>query len=73
MPQHEEKSCPRCAAAFTCKTGDVANCQCVNIYLTAEETAFIEDRYNDCLCINCLQDLKNKYIFFKEKFLFNER
>ena len=73
MPQHEQKSCPRCQAVFICKTGDITHCQCSHISLTTEETAFIEDRYNDCLCLNCLQDLRYKYIFFKEKFLFNER
>lgn len=71
MPQHEQKICPRCQSAFTCKTGDIGNCQCNSISLSEEETAFIEDRYNDCLCITCLHQLKNKYIFFKEKFLFN--
>jgi hypothetical protein len=71
MPEHEKKSCPRCLSLFTCKTGDIAHCQCSSITLSYEETAFIEERYNDCLCIHCLHELKNKYIFFKEKFLFN--
>ncbi|MEP6846987.1 MAG: cysteine-rich CWC family protein [Panacibacter sp.] len=69
MPLHEPKICPRCAQPFECHVGDIANCQCTSITLTAEECAFIEDRYSDCLCINCLRELKNKYIFFKEKFM----
>jgi len=71
MPLHEEKHCPRCQSAFTCKMGDIANCQCSGVRLSVEETAFIEERYNDCLCIHCLEELKNKYIFFREKFLYN--
>jgi len=71
MPQHEPKACPRCNKAFECRVGDVANCQCSAITLTLEERAFIEDRYNDCLCINCLKDLKNKYTFFRKKFMSN--
>lgn len=69
MPVHEPKICPRCSQEFVCKVGDIANCQCSSISLSAEERAFVEDRYQDCLCINCLKDLKNKYVFFSEKFL----
>jgi hypothetical protein len=73
MPFHEQKNCPRCQKVFECKAGDVANCQCAGISLTLEERAFIEDRYSDCLCINCLSEMKNKYIAFKEKFWTNGR
>lgn len=72
MPQHEPKICPRCTHPFECKVGDIANCQCSSIAVTIEERSFIEDRYTDCLCINCLKDLKNKYVFFKEKFMHGE-
>jgi len=71
MPKHEQKSCPRCGSAFECKAGDISNCQCNSMVLTVEETAFIEMRYNDCLCAVCLADLQNKYILFKEKYLYN--
>jgi hypothetical protein len=72
MCKHEEKSCPRCQQRFECKPGDVVHCQCYGIMLTTEERAFIEDRYNDCLCRNCLLDLKQRYVFFKEKFFMND-
>lgn len=71
MPQCEQKVCPRCDQPLECKVGDIAHCQCSTIELTLEERSFIEDRYSDCLCINCLKDLKNRYTFFKEKFMFN--
>jgi len=70
MVKHEEKDCPRCQAVFTCKTGDILRCQCYGIKLTLEETAFIEERYPDCLCRHCLEELKQKYAFFMEKFMF---
>lgn len=73
MQKHEQKNCPRCNTLFECKVGDIAHCQCSSVALSLEETAFIEDRYSDCLCAGCLKDLQNKYIFFKEKFLFNGR
>jgi len=72
MPQHEPKKCPRCNKQFECRVGDVPNCQCSSISLSVEERAFIEDRYQDCLCIDCLKELKNKYVFFKEKYMHGE-
>lgn len=73
MPQHEAKACPRCGSAFECKAGDIAQCQCYSIQLSLEERAFIEDRYKDCLCAACLLQLKNRYMLFKEKYLFNSK
>ena len=68
MCKHEEKSCPRCQQHFECKPGDVVHCQCYGIAFTAEERDFIEDRYRDCLCRNCLLELKQRNILFREKF-----
>jgi hypothetical protein len=65
---HETKTCPRCQQPFECKPGHISACQCNGIQLTEEEKAFIADRYDDCLCINCLRSLKDKYVFFKEKY-----
>ena len=73
MPQHEFKTCLRCNNVFQCKAGDIAQCQCSNIRLSIEERAFIEERYKDCLCANCLLQLKSQYILFKEKYLFNSK
>ena len=68
LPKHEQRYCPRCNKTFECKVGNVAQCQCSKIVLSEEEKAFIADRYQDCLCLNCLLDLQNKYTFFKEKY-----
>ena len=73
MPEHETKACPRCNIKFECKVGDVMHCQCNNIELSIEEKSFIESRYNDCLCADCLLQLKNRYVLFKEKYLFNSK
>jgi len=71
MPAHEAKICPRCKRPFECKVGDISHCQCSGFVLTGEGMAFIEERYNDCLCANCLKDLQNKSTLFKEKYLNN--
>lgn len=68
MCKHEQKSCPRCQQTFECKVGDVLNCQCYGINFTAEEKNHIEGRYSDCLCRNCLLELKQRSVLFKEKF-----
>ena len=68
MCRHEEKTCPRCSVAFECKVGSVATCQCSGITLNDEERAFIEDRYEDCLCRKCLLELKNQVVLFREKY-----
>jgi hypothetical protein len=61
MCQHEQKHCPRCKQVFECKVGSIHLCQCSNIPLTTEEKYFIQQQFEDCLCINCLHQLKESY------------
>jgi hypothetical protein len=68
MYKHEEKYCPRCRSSFECKPGDITHCQCYGIELSTTEKAFIEERYNDCLCRKCLLELRQRDVLFKEKF-----
>jgi hypothetical protein len=70
MCTHENKLCPRCKKAFECKPGNITQCQCFSIKLSIEQKAFIEQRYNDCLCENCLATLQNDIELFKEKFIY---
>ncbi|WP_315820059.1 cysteine-rich CWC family protein [Paraflavitalea speifideaquila] len=48
--------------------GDVHHCQCFDISFNEEEKAFIEGRYQDCLCRNCLLELKQRSVLFTEKY-----
>jgi Cysteine-rich CWC len=70
MCQHEQKKCPRCNASFECKVGNITECQCYGVIFTMEERAFLESKYEDCLCRTCLLELKDRYLLFKEKYLF---
>jgi hypothetical protein len=70
MCQHEKKSCPRCSKKFECKPGSITQCQCYGVTLTDEQRAYVEQRYNDCLCRDCLQYLKGELNLLKEKYLF---
>jgi hypothetical protein len=72
MNKHETKNCPRCSQTFECKAGSIVQCQCNAISLTVEESAFIGAKYEDCLCISFLRDLQEKYVEFKEKYIFKK-
>lgn len=67
MCKHEKKICLRCQSGFECKVGDVINCQCYGIELSKEEESFIHSNYQDCVCRNCLLQLKSRYLAFLEK------
>jgi len=67
MCLHEEKHCPRCNKAFECKSGNIAHCQCSGVSLTEKQSAWINSQYDDCLCINCLQEIQHSlYVTEKE-------
>jgi hypothetical protein len=70
MCLHETKYCPRCSKAFECKSGNITQCQCFGLQLTTEQRAFMEERYKDCLCRDCLLQLQNQVELFKEKFIY---
>jgi hypothetical protein len=61
MACHELRSCPRCAQSFECKPGSITECQCFGLEFTEAEKTFIAGFSNDCLCRNCLMDLKQEY------------
>lgn len=73
MDKHEEKYCPKCNNIFTCKMGDIANCQCNTVVLSDQMREFLATTYFDCLCKDCLakikQDIKvaNRYQFPAQK------
>ncbi len=62
MCKYEEKLCPRCNCLFECKPGNITQSQCYGISLTETEKQVIETKYADCLCINCLHELKNEAV-----------
>ena len=68
MYQHETKNCPRCNKPFECKADYITQCWCSDIELKPELKAWLEQRYNDCLCHDCLQYLQQEQNLFKEKY-----
>lgn len=70
MNKHEQKQCPRCKDLFECKAGSIMQCQCSSIQLSIEERIYIETRFDECLCINCLVKLKQEYAIFKKTHIY---
>lgn len=62
MIKHEEKYCPRCKTEFECKVGSIQLCQCSNIELDSDELEYIRDKYENCLCAECIKALKTEFL-----------
>ena len=60
MPKHEIKKCQHCHKEFKCKVDSVLLCQCQSVQLTQKQSAYIERKYDECLCIYCLKKIKEK-------------
>lgn len=59
MEKHEEKLCPKCGIKFTCKMGDVINCQCNTVTMSEASKLFLSKTNFDCLCKDCLTKMNN--------------
>lgn len=70
MSNHEQKPCPRCHKSFECKPGNITQCQCYGFEMNEELKTWLEYKYSDCVCRECLEYLKVEVHLFKEKYLF---
>ncbi len=61
MSEHEKKYCPRCSTSFECKVGSILLCQCTSVTLTETERNYLHENYEDCLCANCMKELKIEF------------
>jgi len=60
MPLSEPSTCPRCLNQFDCRA-NIGGCQCNNIGLTPAIHAWLAERYEKCLCMECLHDINNNF------------
>ncbi len=51
----KEKRCSKCGVSFDC--GGLLGCWCRDIKLDATTLATMKERYDDCLCPDCLKQL----------------
>ena len=49
-PKHEIIRCERCSAPFECKANSFTKCQCSVVPLTLNETQYVSENYEGCLC-----------------------
>ncbi|MBE9586722.1 cysteine-rich CWC family protein [Mucilaginibacter sp. JRF] len=59
--KHEIIRCERCNAAFECKANSYTKCQCNTVQLTLNETQYISENYDGCLCAKCLLEIQQEY------------
>ncbi|MBS1500525.1 MAG: cysteine-rich CWC family protein [Bacteroidetes bacterium] len=59
--KHEIIQCERCRTTFECKANAVTKCQCTQVQLTLNETQYISEQYDGCLCAGCLIRAKAEY------------
>jgi hypothetical protein len=52
--------CPRCGGGFHCGVNDTAPCPCTSVELDAATQATLRARYDGCLCLRCLQVLREE-------------
>ncbi|MEM1112121.1 MAG: cysteine-rich CWC family protein [Pseudomonadota bacterium] len=60
MPEHEHVRCPRCHKPFECKVGSILICHCSEVALTRDERAYIAERWDGCLCRECLLEVRQE-------------
>ncbi len=58
MPHHEDTACPRCGSIFECKMGSITLCHCSEAQLSKDQMAYIAERWQGCLCHQCLLDIE---------------
>jgi hypothetical protein len=61
MQKHEIVRCERCQSPFECKANSFTKCQCTTVQLTLNETQYISEQYDGCLCTKCLLELQQEY------------
>ncbi|MBS1531408.1 MAG: cysteine-rich CWC family protein [Bacteroidetes bacterium] len=59
--KHEIICCERCRSSFECKANAVTKCQCSQVQLTLNETQYISEMFDGCLCAGCLRELQREY------------
>jgi hypothetical protein len=59
--KHEIVRCERCQSSFECKANSFTKCQCAKVQLSLNETQYVSELYDGCLCANCLLQLRDEY------------
>jgi len=52
-----QRKCESCGSEFKCEIG-IKGCWCSKVDLTDEVRAELAEKYDDCLCKNCLEGVQ---------------
>ncbi|WP_119395682.1 cysteine-rich CWC family protein [Salinibius halmophilus] len=61
MPCHDEIPCPKCGTYFECKLGSSTICDCNNIQVPRDLAAYLQEEWEECLCMKCLAEEKAQW------------
>ena len=53
----EIKKCPKCRNSFVCNSININKCGCMAVPLNNQTRQLISERYDGCLCVNCLKEM----------------
>jgi hypothetical protein len=56
--KHEPKACVRCNIQHICTQS--YHCDCMAVDIPEKLISYMEFHFDDCLCMDCLEELKNK-------------
>ena len=56
-----KKICSKCNVEFECRADDIENCLCNSIQLNNDAVGLIKNQFEDCLCVECLKEIENKF------------
>lgn len=54
------KNCAECGAAFNCYRTSKKSCWCEDFSIPAENLKLLAEKYNNCLCPECLANYGEK-------------
>ncbi|MDH5711846.1 MAG: cysteine-rich CWC family protein [Gammaproteobacteria bacterium] len=60
MADNKPKTCPRCNNIFECNADAGRHCQCAQVELTQADREYIALQYDDCLCVDCLKQIRDR-------------
>ena len=56
----EIKKCPKCENNFVCNNINIIKCGCMEVPLNNTAREMISERYDGCLCVDCLKEIDNQ-------------
>ncbi|MCK5465314.1 MAG: cysteine-rich CWC family protein, partial [Bacteroidales bacterium] len=46
-----------CHCEFECRNGNIMECDCIHVILSEVALSYINNRFADCLCVDCLREI----------------